>query len=89
MKLSERPIQEIDGKSEESAALALSGHLGIFCRCSSIFLTTLSKFGQCTVTFGNRHVSMLSSSAEKNKVFRQRGKVAFIERVPQAGCQAE
>ena len=61
MKLSERPIQEIDGKSEESAALALSGHLGIFCRCSSIFLTTLSKFGQCTVTFSNYHVSMSSS----------------------------
>ena len=54
----ERPIQEIDGKSEESAALALSGHLGIFCRCSSIFLTTLSKFGQCTVTFGNYNFSM-------------------------------
>ena len=61
MKLSERPIQEIDGKSEESAALALSGHLGIFCRCSSIFLTTLSKFGQCTVTFGNYNFSMSSS----------------------------
>ena len=41
MKLSERPIQEIDGKSEESAALALSGHLGIFL---SLFVNFFDNF---------------------------------------------